>query len=627
MSDPRPTPPPRPALGHGGDLVKLFEGPAEASLNESQRAQVQQTRDVFRELEKLLKNTSLYGAGHESTGRFRERFFHAMSQGLQSGPLDIVVGPYTFSVHEQVVYENPNPEKNFVYKFYVDGIRRFTFQAGLRAAELDDFIDVLLIDWDDPALFEDDAVTMLWSKDFENIEYGVVRTFDEDTQEHEEFHFTIAGVVGEVRKTARSTAQTAQGRAARKGRPPVSPVVELTDDNLERLQASDFAMDEVEFRTLRGLLGANARETLEKFIEILFRVRLNETDPDQVRRIDVLFDRIAQLLLDRGRLGELERLMRKVLTLRGPDGLPDRRANIEAIGHIFERWTQAPFIEQLLATADQPDFEFLPSLQAICALLVPAAAVVLARSFGKVRAPALRQVLFAQLPSLIRGREGDVAHLLTDCDAAHGHSLLKAIGNAGNEDARGRAAEYAMKNPDASVRFEGLGSLQGGDVLHHLALLFSALEDDAKKVRSKAIHTLARIRSPVVHERLMSQIQEKGFSHYSLDEKRRYYAAAALSGEADPHFMEVLESSSGLLSRKHHDEERHCAAVALALRMNRLAIPLFQNEIRRRIRSEVVHQACRWALQHIARDRETRTRQLYDIFFRGELTGLEGEHG
>ena len=63
----------RPA--RSGDIMKMFEGPDEASLSEAERVLVDQSRLAFRELEKLLKNTSLYGTSHESTGRFRTRFF------------------------------------------------------------------------------------------------------------------------------------------------------------------------------------------------------------------------------------------------------------------------------------------------------------------------------------------------------------------------------------------------------------------------------------------------------------------------------------------------------------------------------------------------------------------------
>jgi hypothetical protein len=606
--------------------MKMFEGPTEASLDEDQRALVEHARLAFRELEKLLKNTSLYGTGHESTDRFRVRFFEAISRALQGREaLEMTLGPYAFNVLGHVVYENPSPEKNFIYKFYIDGIRKLVFRAGLRAAELDDFVDVLLINWADPTLFEDDAVTVLWGKDFDHLEYGVVESFDQDTQEHEEHHFTIAGVVEEVRRAGK-TEHTAASKAARKGRPPVSHQVSLTEDNLQRLQPTEFAMDDVEFNTLRGLLGANARETLEKFIEIVFKVRLTEDEPGQIKRIELLFDRISALLMRRGRIGDLERLLRKIIRLRGPHGF-DRPVNIRVISHIFKRWTRADFIEPVIASLNDPDSPYLPSVQALCALLVPDGALTVARAVGHIKHPEHRAALFAQLPMLIRGQASVVAQLLSEVEPAHAHALLTAIQAQQEPEALQAAVREAMKNPDAGVRFEALATLQPKDVPPLLEPLFSALEDTAKKVRSKALHLLARVQSPTVHERFMAAIQHKGFIHFDLDEKRRYYTAAALSGDANAFFLEMLTSHSGLLARKHHDDERHSAAVALAIRMCKDAIPVFQNELRRRIRNETVYAACQWGLQHVQRDRDTRTRQLYDIFYLAELTGLETPHG
>jgi hypothetical protein len=616
----------RPGAAHSGDIMKMFEGPTEASLDEAQLAIVSAARTAFRELEKLIKNTALYGTAHESTGRFRIRFFESISRCFeQADELEISLAPYVFSLFGQSIYENPSPEKNFIYKFYVDGIRRIFLRRGLKASELDDFVDVLLVNWSDPTLFEDDAVTVLWGKDFDHIEYVVVQAFDQDTQEHEEHHFTIAGVVEEVRRAGQA-AQSSASRAARKGRPPVSPVIALTEDNLGRLGLTDFAMDEVEFNTLRGLLGANARETLEKFIEILFKVRLNEDDEAQIQRIEQLFDRIAGLLISRGRIGDLERLLRKVLRLRGPHGI-DLPANVDVIGRIFARWTQSEFIDQILATLDDPESPYLPSVQALCALLVPAGATTITRRVGRILNPEHRAALFAQLPALIRGQASAVAHLLTDADPAHAHAILAAIHAQRDPDAFRVAVRCAMESPEAGVRFEALAMLQPQDVGGLFEPLFAALEDDAKKVRSKALHLLARVRNVTVHERFMAAIDQKGFEHFDLDEKRRYFVAAALSGDANAYLLEKLTAHSGLLARKHHDEERHCAAVALAIRMSKEALPVFQGEVRRRIRNEVVYTACRWALQHVQRDRETRTRQLYDIFYLSELTGIEGHHG
>ena len=52
------------------------------------------------------------------------------------------------------------------------------------------------------------------------------------------------------------------------------------------------------------------------------------------------------------------------------------------------------------------------------------------------------------------------------------------------------------------------------------------------------------------------------------------------------------------------------------------AVPLFERELGRRLKSDLASEAAAWGLTHMRSDREARTRQLYDIFFRGELGGV-----
>ena len=73
-----------------------------------------------------------------------------------------------------MVLENPKPEGNFIYKLYLDGVRRISLCNGLTVEEMDALVDVLLVDWDDPILFEDDMVTLLWSQSLENVKYVVI---------------------------------------------------------------------------------------------------------------------------------------------------------------------------------------------------------------------------------------------------------------------------------------------------------------------------------------------------------------------------------------------------------------------------------------------------------------------
>lgn len=634
------TPSQRRPPGAGGDIMQMFEGPDEASLDEHQRARINAARETFRELEKLTKNIALYGRAHQSVLRFRGRFFDAITALIGDGDhVAFQIGPYDFTMLEQSVYQNPNPERNFIYRFYLDGVRHIFIDAGVTIDELDRFVDVLLTDWDDPALFEDDSVTLLWQANFERIRYVLIDNFDEDAREGEERLYTVAGVVDQVRSGPERAAAAptpagpppipgAAGRAPGRAQP-IKRVdlsaAGLTEADLDRLVEAPFAMDEAEFHTLERVIRTHGRETLEKFIEILFKVNLAE-DGDRAGRIVGLFDRIADLLLDTGRIGELERLLRKVRRLTGP-GEVQLEDNLRAIERIFAHWSSPQFVERVLAPLlAEPEHRYAPSILALCGLLNATAIVPIASAAGRVRSEAASAELYRLVAAMLPGHERPVAELLRTVDAAHAHELLRILAAVGDPRTLPAAARAALHNEDARVRFEGLSALPIEDNPQVLELLFQALDDPARTVRSKAIHLIARVRRPEVHQRVMAALERKGFADFDLAEKRRYFAAAALTGDPQARFVEIFDGG-GLLRSRAQDELRHCAAVALAVRLHREAIPSFEKELARRLKSEIVTEAAEWALQHMQQDREARTRQLYDIFFRGELTRGEAAHG
>lgn len=636
LNPPRAAPATSPAAG--GDIMKLFEGPTEESLTEAQRALVRRGREAFGELEKLIKNVALYGSDHQSVGRFRERFHQAIRELVDAeGVVDIKIGPYDFLIHEQSVYQNQTPERNFVYKFFQDGVRSLRFEQGLEPDELDGFLDVLLTNWDDPALFEDDAVTLMWEKDFTHIRYKVIDSFSEESERDAEGGYTVEAVIERVREGADEVVDQAAASAALAddlefvgdgalggggvgrgiGRPVLSGAG-VTERDLERFEERPFAMDEQEFAMLRHVYEAAADQTLEKFIEILFKVCLAEDGPAERDRLLGFFERIAELLLESGRLGDLERVMLKVRSLTGPPG-ELLLENVEAINQIFARWSTPALVSSLLDAYDDPRFERPGVVLAICRLLDPAAAVPLAREGGRLQIAERRQTLFEMLPELIGGRHvREIGRLLQTADSAHAHDLLRVLRRIDHPEVQG-AVSAAFSNPDPAVRLAALSTVPVDRAHVYLRFIQSALNDSSKVVRSKALHLLARVRTPQVHNHLMQRLREKDFAQLDLDEKRKYFVAAALTGDPSAYFMELLEAR-GLFKRQANEELRACAAVGLAVRMHRPAIPLLQREAKRRLTADAVREACVWALQHMASDREERTRQIYDIIFQGTLS-------
>ncbi len=618
--------------GHERDIMSQFEDPGEENLDAGQRELLAKTKTAFNELEKLTKNVALYGRSHPSVGRFRERFLETISVMLQElERIEFLIGPYEFTLFEHPVYQNPSPEDNFIYQLYLDGVRHISFERGLEQEELDRFVDILMTDWDDPTLFEDDMVTLMWTENFQHINYVVVDSFNEDIIAGDDHIYTVPGVIESVRAKSDPSAlapsreaQSMGGRSARIKALDLSST-SLTTGDVDGFSEQPFAMDEEEFVALKTMLTTTGRETLEKFIEILFKVQLTGDEDESTRhgRITGLFDQISALLLKTERVGELERLLRKIRRLTGPKGqrIP---ANVEAIALIFRHWSEMDFIERVTTQLGDPHYRFTPSVLAICGLLNSTAAPHLAQIASRASRPDVRQQIYDLVREKLPGQEREVSLLLGSASRGLAQELLRILSKQGTAAHLGYAVHQAMRNADGAVRLQALTVLPQGELQRHQDLLFNALDDGEKGVRSKAIHLLARVRTAQTHARIMKSMESKAFANYALDEKRRYYTAVALTGDACAFLLERFNASGGLLSRRANEQVRHCAAVALGVGLHRDAVPLFEKELKRRLKSDVVVEGVTWALNHLEGDREERTRQLYDILFANSLSSGRG---
>lgn len=603
--------------GQRGDIKQIFGGPSTDSLDAHAQERLRIAQVAFGELVKLVKNIQLYGNDHQANAKFRDRLFEAMEQMLATeSPLELGIGPYEFTLYEHPIYENHSPERNFVYRFFMDGVRSLRFHAELTRAELDGLVDVMLLDWDDPAYFEDDVVTMLWEKQFTHIDYAIAEAYGDGGEEGEAHHYTIEGVMANVR--ARAKAQVQPG--AQRGRrvQSIHADVGLSDLDLARFEEQPFAMDEGEFATLRMVIRSTGRETLEKFIEILFKVSAELDPADRAARITALFGRIADWQLEQGQYGALERLMRKVRRLGDTD-------HAELTQAINTHWSSTRFINQILRGLNLAECPELPSILAILGLLDGEVMLPhLCRQLAQVRVPEHREVLVARLPHWIRSPRiaHAVAPLLAEADAPTAHALLAALKAKDDPEVLHVALAAGMQNSEPKVRLECLTSFGATEIMALREVLFAALKDPAKTVRSRALQALARVHDPQVHGRIMQLIDGKALDKHTLDEKRRYFVAAALTGDPSARFATML-GHGGLLTRtRGHEEARHCAAIGLAVRLAPQARELFEKELGRRLKSETVIEACRWGLAHLGLDQTQRTQQLYDLFFRGELTGV-----
>ena len=249
------------------NLMEVFEAPEEIALSEDERATVELAEIAFIELEKLSKNISLYGLEHQSVERFQVRFHEAVTKMIADrDACEIAVGPYELSVFNHPVMENPQPERNFIYKLYSDGVRRLALRRGVTHAELSEFVKVINTDWEDPKLFEDDSVTLLWSAELTHIDYAILDNFAEDIRADDDNVYTVPAVIAQVRKPGQFASGNEQsgGDVSRRLKRIDLSRDRITTDDLASCREVYFAMDELEFTTLKRALHTTAREKLEK---------------------------------------------------------------------------------------------------------------------------------------------------------------------------------------------------------------------------------------------------------------------------------------------------------------------------------------------------------------------------
>ena len=92
----------------------------------------------------------------------------------------------SISYDSKQIYNNPEKEDNLALFFFKDGLREITFKKGLLQEELEEFLKVIALDFDREEV-DDDIVTLLWEKDFQNIKYIVDEAYlvDLDGEDYE----------------------------------------------------------------------------------------------------------------------------------------------------------------------------------------------------------------------------------------------------------------------------------------------------------------------------------------------------------------------------------------------------------------------------------------------------------
>jgi len=148
---------------------------------------IKEVKDVFQNIIKAKKTFRMYPQNNpiyiktleDSYARFQNYFDYKDDLALQ-------IKQNSISYDSEQIYYNPEKEDNLALFFFKDGLREISFKKGLLREELEEFLKIIALDFDREVV-DDDVVTLLWEKDFQNIQYIVDEAFliDSDEEDYE----------------------------------------------------------------------------------------------------------------------------------------------------------------------------------------------------------------------------------------------------------------------------------------------------------------------------------------------------------------------------------------------------------------------------------------------------------
>jgi HEAT repeat protein len=512
---------------------------------------VKLAKDVLQTVLKAKKNLRLYPSNNpiyartvEETYRKFEEFFEYQEEI-----------PFRLSRNEifldgESVYLGSGKDENLALFFFRDGLREITFKRDLEEDELREFLEILSFDFDSEDV-EDDVVTLLWAKDFQNIKYVVddaVLVEDEDYERQAVSRAMEAGGRGDGDEFLKE----AYEEASRSEEAKASVAMPISEEELKALIRDIEKDSEDKKEKLTGLLFdiLGQAEDIEEYKDVV-HVTTNAVEycvkqGDLRNAVSIL--KRARQLADSTDDREKKRQVAHIFTFAGSPKL------VKVLGDLMDKGTEineedfGEYVRYLDRTAIAPFVSLLGDLETIGARK----SVINALTFlgGK------------DLEAVARGLGDDRWYVVRNIIY-----ILRQIGDS-------RAFEYLVRagqHEDVRVRKEvlkTLGELGGQGAAQTIK---GFLDDPDPSVRTTAVRALSAVGSEYAKKTVLERITDKKFLNLDFNEKKECFEA--LSKWKDDakvtEFLGKLLKSSSLFKRARFNELRACAAHCAGLTGNR----------------------------------------------------------
>jgi hypothetical protein len=524
---------------------------------ETEEEDVKEAKDILQSLMKAKKTLRMYPENNpvyvktleDTYARFKSFFDYKDAFTLK-------IKQNSIYYDSEQIYFNSEKEDNLALFFFKDGLRELTFNKDLPPQELEEFLKIIALDFD-REMVDDDVVTLLWERDFQNIRYLVDEAFLVDLEEEDYERKAEEKVKEKVTDVDDLMKAYADGFTEEDVKE--ISVVPLTDKDLQMLvkelerDASDKlgALVNVIFELVYQ--SEEKSEMEDTFAFLRDTIKYSMTHGELPAVVDVM-KRAREIIEEPALTEEGKQYMRMLSAYLGSEEIIALLAEILDSGMELDKRVFGEFMDFLDKGAIEPMVKYLGELKTIHARKhIIDALIVLGRKDIQAVSKGLTDQRWYVVRNIIY--------------------ILRKIGDR-------RAIEYLLKtviHGDVRVRKEvikALGELGSREVIQTLR---ECLDDPDVQVRVQAAKAFGSIGSEPAKRILLDKISDKAFKERDFNEKREFFDV--LSKWKDVEVFDFLLKTLKVRSffgRTRNYENKACAAFCLGLIGNPDALPALE---------------------------------------------------
>ena len=446
-----------------------------------------------------------------------------------------------------VLDEGERTSDNIAWLLYKDGIRELKLLKGFEEEELGIFFNLLhavrkATDEDD------DLLTLMWEREFANLQYRYVDLTAESGPGVESMERA------EQKEKILSPAQVEAG-------------LESTTSSLAKLDDFDSTLYFLDDREVEYLHQEVKREFSTDLRPAVIASLLDtfETQKDPTVREEIcgLLDYFLLILLSTAQYRNAAYLLREasVTANRAQDVLEPQKQRLTQLGELMS--DPKPLGQLLQALEDSPLRAPQMELDEMFGILQPRALETILSWIGRSNNPQLKMLLEVAASRLAASNSAELIRLIGSDDEAVVTEAIKraaALKSPAAVPALGKM--LTVGEPD--MRLAAVTALTEIGSPGAMQMLERALTDDDREVRIVAVRALGAKNSRAALPRIEAAIKGKVLREGDLKEKMAFFEAfGLLSGDAGVTLLDGILHAKGFMGKRDDSEFRACAAMAL----------------------------------------------------------------